>query len=95
MRRRLIENGTIDKTIAPSYFIEGLLYNVPPNHFGGNFRTTIGNVLDWVNGLTSEQTDQLVCANEMFYLVRDYNVTWAPAKYAKFLTSATKLWRDW
>jgi hypothetical protein len=52
-------------------------------------------VLDWVNGLTSEQTDQLVCANEMFYLVRDYNVTWAPAKYAKFLTSATKLWRDW
>jgi hypothetical protein len=30
----------------------------------------------------------------MFYLVRDYNVTWAPANYAKFLTAATELWQN-
>ena len=95
MRRRLIEDGVIDKTVAPSYFIEGLLYNVPKYYFGSSYQSTIGDVLDWANGLTSEETNNLVCANEMFYLVRDYNVTWAPAKYSKFLASVTEMWRDW
>jgi len=94
MRRRLVENGSIDKVTAPSYFLEGLLYNLPGTYFGSSYQSTIGNALDWLNGLTPNETSKLVCANEMFYLVRDYNVTWAPANYAKFLTAATELWQN-
>ncbi len=95
MRRSLIDKGKIDKGTAPSYFLEGLLYNLPRQHFGTSYQKTIGNTLGWLNGLTSDETSKLVCANEMFYLVRDYNVTWAPADYAKFVSAATGLWRDW
>jgi hypothetical protein len=95
MRRCLIDNGTIDSGAAPSYFLEGLLYNLPGQYFRSNFQNTIANAIGWLNGLTPAETSQLVCANEMFYLVRDYNVTWAPTKYAKFLAAATELWRDW
>jgi hypothetical protein len=95
MRRRLIENGAIDKGTAPSYFLEGLLYNMPLDQFGGTYQDTVGNALDWLNGLTQKQTDALVCANEMYYLIRDFNVTWTPANYKQFLDAATKLWNDW
>lgn len=95
MRRRLIESGAIEKGAAPSYFLEGLLYNMPGSYFGGSYQNTIGNALDWLNGLTQAQTDDLVCANEMYYLVRDFNVTWATAKYAKFVSAATTLWDNW
>jgi hypothetical protein len=95
MRRCLVDDGKIDKGTAPSYFLEGLLYNLPPQYFGTSYQYTIGNALSWLNGLNADETSKLVCANEMYYLVRDYNVTWAPANYAKFLTAATELWRDW
>lgn len=95
MRRCLVDDGKIEKGIAPSYFLEGLLYNLPPQYFGTSYQSTIGNALSWLDGLSADQTSKLVCANEMYYLVADYNVTWAPAKYAKFFTAAKELWRDW
>ena len=95
MRRCLIDKGQIDKGIAPSYFLEGLLYNLPRQYFGTSYHKTIGDTLSWLNQMTSDEMSKLVCANEMFYLVRDYNVTWAPADYAKCVSAATELWRDW
>ena len=47
------------------------------------------------NGLSDAERDQLECANRMFYLVRDYHVTWPPASYNKFIAAATALWNDW
>ena len=35
MRNRMLDNGLIAAGLAPSYFIEGLLYNVPIDRFGG------------------------------------------------------------
>jgi hypothetical protein len=91
----IIDETHSGKGTAPSYFLEGLLYNLPRQHFGTSYQETIGNALNWLGGLTSEETSKLVCANEMFYLVRDSNVTWAPADYVKFVSAATELWRDW
>jgi hypothetical protein len=95
LRRCLVDAGVIDKGIAPSYFIEGLLYNMPPEYFVNTYRGTLANLFDWVNGLTDAERDQLECANRMFYLVRDYHVTWPPANYQRFIAATTELWNTW
>ncbi len=37
MRTRLVEDGSIPQGTAPSYFLEGLLYNVPDDKFGDSY----------------------------------------------------------
>lgn len=38
MRSRLVESGLIEAGTAPSYFIEGLLYNVPNEKFTTSYQ---------------------------------------------------------
>lgn len=93
MRKRLVDNGTISSGVAPSYFIEGLLYNVPNENFGGNYQTTIAKALTWI---VNAKRDDLVCANRQYYLVRDYpNVCWKPADADQFISAAVNLWNNW
>jgi hypothetical protein len=92
MRQRLVNNQVIDKGIAPSYFLEGLLYNVPASCFGKTYQSTIRESLVWI--LNADRT-KFVCANEQYYLLRDDPVTWAPANCQKFLDEAVKLWDGW
>ena len=48
VRRAMVNDGLINKTIAPSYFLEGLLYNVPNDKFSSSFEDTIVSSIDWV-----------------------------------------------
>ena len=45
----MLDNGLIAAGLAPSYFIEGLLYNVPIDRFGGGRQ--LPNFLDVLNWL--------------------------------------------
>jgi hypothetical protein len=36
LRNKMIERGQIEEGWATSYYLEGLLYNVPPDRFGGS-----------------------------------------------------------
>jgi hypothetical protein len=38
MRNRMIDKGIISDELAPSYYIEGALWNVPVEKFGYSFR---------------------------------------------------------
>jgi hypothetical protein len=93
MRQRLADSGVIAAGAAPSYFIEGLLYNVPNSNFGGTYQATIANALNWI---LNAKRDDLVCANEQYYLIRDAaNVCWNPADAETFISAAVKAWNDW
>lgn len=93
MRSRLINEGMINAGDAPSYFIEGMLYNVPDQNFGYNFDNTIVNSLNW---LIDADRSQLVCANEQYYLLNEESpVTWRTDKYSAFINAACELWRQW
>jgi hypothetical protein len=50
-RTYLINRGIILSDLAPSYFLECLLYNVPNDLFGGTFQRTYFNLLDWLHSL--------------------------------------------
>lgn len=93
-RGRLVDAGLLGKDVAPSYYIEGLLYNVPPQKFVNSYADSLVNVLRWIQ----EEADKpnLVCANEQYYLLRPNLVTcWNPANCETFLEAVINLWNPW
>jgi hypothetical protein len=81
---------------APSYYVEGLLYNVPNDQFSGNLQDITLNVLQWLKKTTTKERTDFVCANEQYYLLRDNLPTcWATADGENFINSATELWDGW
>jgi hypothetical protein len=44
----MVEENYIRDEVAPSYFIEGLLYNIPPVHHGISYEDTFINSYNWL-----------------------------------------------
>jgi hypothetical protein len=94
MRNRMIETGYLAEGVAPSYYLEGMLYNVPTEKFGGSYETTIVNALNWLSGEADRA--KLLCANEQFYLLHPTSpVTWRAEKFQAYLHAAVKFWKEW
>ena len=93
LRNRLIDQGMIFAGDVPSYFIEGMLYNLPDGLFKHNFCITVANALNWLLAATPSS---LVCANEQYYLIYEGSpVTWRLDKYNLFLKAACELWNQY
>ena len=93
LRTRLVEEKMIEEGLAPSYYLEGLLYNVPNEMFTKNYTNSFINCFNW---LLSADRNKFVCANEQFYLLRENShVTWQGTKCEKFLSAASDLWEQW
>jgi hypothetical protein len=93
MRNRMVQDGLIKAGTAPSYFIEGMLYNVPAQHFGGTFQKTVEACWRWIN---TTDHGALMCANGIHPLSRD-NVTtsWPVQGFIDFLNATRTLWTQW
>lgn len=94
MRSRLVESGLIEAGTAPSYFIEGLLYNVPNEKFTTSYQDCVVNILNWYRQ-DAAKTD-LVCANEQYYLLRDgYHTCWSQTDCDALVEVVVDLWNQW
>ncbi|GFE48296.1 nucleotidyltransferase [Roseobacter cerasinus] len=92
MRRSMVSDGYIDDGVAPSYFLEGMLYNVPNEHFVATHQQTIENALYWLERCN---VPDLLCANERYYLVRDgSDVCWNGSDFRNTLTSMRRYWNS-
>lgn len=93
MRNAMIRDGYIAEGDAPSYFLEGMLWNVPNANFGTSYQSTIINVLNW---LLQCDRDKLVCANGQYFLCHPTSpVTWRAEKRDAFIDAAVRYWNDW
>jgi hypothetical protein len=93
MRSKLVENGAIPKGSAPSYFLEGLLYNVPNDKFGKTYGDTFVAAMNWI--LKADRT-KFVCANEQYYLARDSAAEcWLCADCDGFIKAVIDSWNAW
>jgi len=93
MRSRLHEMGVIEPGSAPSYFIEGLLFNVPNDRFVASLRDSFVGCLKWI--LEAEPSN-FVCANKEYLLVKDAQPNcWPCDQFDKFKKEAVKLWNNW
>ncbi len=93
MRNRMVDDGFIADGLAPSYFLEGMLWNVPSVKFGSSYGDTVVDAVNWLS-----QTDKtnLACANDLFWLVRDNSpVCWSTASFDAYLTALAKFWNQW
>lgn len=90
MRTRMWQIGIIGDGVAPSYFIEGLLYNAPDALFADSYQKTVERLINF-----AEITDasKLVCANYQHWLVRDNQPTsWPSANYTSFVRGIRDYW---
>jgi hypothetical protein len=92
IRGKLESDGLIPSGTAPSYYLEGLLYNVLNDKFGGSYQNTIVQAMNWIREV---DRSQLWCANMQTKLLGDSAVTWPTAKCDLFLNAFKKLWNDW
>jgi hypothetical protein len=94
MRSRMMEKGLIEAGIAPSYYIEGLLYNVPKEKFGSTYQNSVVNILNWY--LKEASKADLLCANEQYYLLRNgFHTCWNQANCDAFINAVVRLWNEW
>ena len=93
-RTKLVEDGAIHASIAPSYYLEGLLYNAPLECFGTSYNASLQNVLQWM--YETQDNSKWVTANEQYYLLWDDTPTsWQKANYATFKNAIIHLWNTW
>ncbi len=93
LRNKMIADGRIEDGLAPSYFLEGLLYNVPVDRFGGSHVANFNDTLNW---LVQADRSKFLCANLMFYLFHSSSpVTWRDEKCNTFLDAAVTLRDNW
>ncbi|HYR88451.1 MAG TPA: nucleotidyltransferase [Terriglobia bacterium] len=92
-RNKMIDDGMIDADLAPSYYLEGLLYNVPNDQFKESYQDCFANSIDWIQ---KADRSKFVCANEQYYLLRENSpVTWRASKCDEFLTAIAELRKEW
>jgi hypothetical protein len=92
MRSRLVDDHKISQGTALSYYIEGLLYNVPNDQFGGDYQTTVYNCLNWLH---ATDRSKLLCANRQYWLFGNTNVQWTGYQCTQFLDALVDLWNNW
>lgn len=93
LRNKMIEDGDISEGLAPSYFIEGLLYNVPTDRFGGTYVQNLDDTLNW---LMQADRSEFECANGLFYLCHPTSpVTWRAQQCTDFLNAAVTKRDNW
>ncbi|MEK7992360.1 MAG: nucleotidyltransferase [Planctomycetota bacterium] len=92
-RQKLIEQGALEAGVAPSYYIEGLLYNVPNDKFGTSYMDSMVNVINWLH--EADRT-RFLCANEQYPLLDgNVDVTWNSADCNTYLHGLVGLWKGW
>lgn len=92
MRNSMIDKGLLGEGLAPSYFLEGMLFNVPTEKFGGSLSDAFVECYNWI---VNAERDKLVCANRLHWLVRDNNPTsWPTVNCSTFLTATKNFWES-
>jgi len=94
MRSRMVDDGLIEAGVVPSYYIEGLLYNVPNEKLTSSYQNCVVNTLNWYQ--QEARKVELLCANEKYYMLRDgFYTSWPQANCDAFIESAVRLWNEW
>lgn len=92
IRNYLEDKNYISKNLAPSYFLECLLYNVPNNNFGNSYRDVFCNVVNWLNMANLEI---FVCQNKQLELFGNTPEQWSTDNAKSVIQKLIELWNNW
>ena len=92
MRNYLVDSNMLRDGTAPSYFIEGMLWNVPADKFGTSYEDTFVATFNYV---VNADRSTFKCANGIHPLLQiDSHVSWPPANCQVFLDALRNLWNN-
>jgi len=91
-RKYLVDRNIIPSSLAPSYFLESLIYNPPDNLFGSSHQITFRNVLNW---LTQSDYSQFLCPNRQTSLFGETEEQWSTENAQTLVSSLVNLWNNW
>jgi len=91
-RRYLVERGNLGQGVAPSYFVECLLYNVPDALFVADQQVAMRGILQWLNN-----------ANKLLFLCQNGQVLlfglgasqWTMPNADALIAAMTTMWNNW
>ena len=92
MRNQLISRGALDPGVAPSYFIECLLYNVPDRLFRSDLSATYVGILQWLETASIRNFETQSGRTKLFGSRHDQ---WNVDRSRQFVAGLQLLWRDW
>lgn len=92
MRNYIVDRNLLQDGVAPSYFIEGMLHNVPNDMFGGSFDATFVATFNYI---VSADRSEFRCANGIHRLLGDSHVTWPAANCQTYIAALGRLWNNW
>ena len=91
-RNHLESMGRIGADLAPSYFVECLLYNAPDSSFQLGFQETYYSVVNW---MVQNNLDRLVCQNGQQWLFGPSSEQWSVVNAKRFANQLVSLWNEW
>jgi len=92
LHKRLIDTKMLEKGVASSYYLEGMLYNVPSEYFKNSYHDCVVEALNWVQ---KADRSKFVCVNEQYCLLQETSlISWREDKCKKFLTAAINFWNE-
>ena len=91
-RNELESRGMIRADLAPSYFLECLLYNVPDSAFLPGFQDTYCSIVNWI---VQSNLDRLVCQNGQQWLFGPTPEQWSMEDAKTLANQLVSLWNNW
>lgn len=88
-RTYLVDNKDLGSDIAPSYFVECLMFNVPHECYGGSYTSSYLEVVNWLNAI---DRSNFVCQNGQVYLFGPTEEQWSDVNAKQFLSALISLW---
>jgi hypothetical protein len=100
MRNKAVDEGLINKNIAPSYFIQCLLYNVPNEIYtkNGNYQSLIEDILKFLKNKledVNENNSFFLSQNEIVPLFGEGSDKWDIEKAKLFVNTLLDMWDNW
>jgi len=92
LRNYMCESGLIPAGLAPSYFLECALHNVPDQLFRGDLTDTVPAIMNW---LLQAPTAGLRCQNGVTGLCGAEPTQWPSANAEAFALAARAAWDTW
>jgi hypothetical protein len=88
-RDHLVDSRRLAEGVAPSYYIECALYNVPDSLFVGSFNNTVPAILDY---LWTTPYATFLCQNGVVRLIGNGVTQWPEGNYISFIQAARTAW---
>lgn len=95
MRTRLVQKNYINEALAPSYFVECLMYNLHnSNYLYFTFVSRIQAVINALISYSDSDLERLVCQNRQRYLFGTTDQQWNINDCKIFISRLNQLWYE-